>query len=281
MKILSLVDEHTGHNILYYRARDGLLNCIRLLVQGIYHQYQEDPDIYERNKPENVINHRGKCHEDWITCKYDARNDGTTALHQAAWEGYPDIARFLLENGAIADIDIIKSYRYAGDKGRTPVMFACSQNKVSSIEVLVEYGADVTRELEDKHDGTKRSCTWDAINHGSPDVLRYLVSNNITLHANELQHGKTMLTSIACCLGNSTYSIVQYILKNGGKIAIDNLDPRGHTALTSAAIKGYLDIVKVLVENGANITIKAEGYTALQWAEFAGHKDVEKYLGQL
>jgi uncharacterized protein len=49
---------------------------------------------------------------------------------------------------------------------------------------------------------------------------------------------------------------------------MNQTDDEGYSALQAAAENGYLDVVKLLVEKGANIAYKGE-YTALQLAEMA------------
>ena len=71
---------------------------------------------------------------------------------------------------------------------------------------------------------------------------------------------------------------VQAALANG--VDVNQADDEGYSALQAAAENGYLDVVKVLVENGADVTYKGE-YTALQLAEMAGHAEVIAYLQRL
>ena len=53
----------------------------------------------------------------------------------------------------------------------------------------------------------------------------------------------------------------------------------GHTALHAAAENGYLEVVRFLVENGADCSLKVDsGETALDLALMAGHTEVAEYL---
>ena len=53
----------------------------------------------------------------------------------------------------------------------------------------------------------------------------------------------------------------------------------GVTALIRAATRGYEDVAKVLVDAGANVDVKAEyDTTALMSAAYSGHADVVKVL---
>ncbi|CAK9253192.1 unnamed protein product, partial [Sphagnum jensenii] len=58
--------------------------------------------------------------------------------------------------------------------------------------------------------------------------------------------------------------------------AADNI---GDTPLHRAAEKGHLDVVKYLVEKGADVKAANKyGYTPLHWAASSGKLDIVKYL---
>lgn len=63
-------------------------------------------------------------------------------------------------------------------------------------------------------------------------------------------------------------------------IDVDNKDHRGLTPLNCAAIKGDLDLMKVLIEKGkANIEEQSpKGCTALMYASRGGNSNMVKYL---
>jgi len=65
--------------------------------------------------------------------------------------------------------------------------------------------------------------------------------------------------------------VVKFLVENGANIHANN-----DLALCWAAENGYLEIVKYLVENGANI--HANNDCALRWAAYKGHLEVVKYL---
>ncbi|RYH31352.1 hypothetical protein EON65_02915 [archaeon] len=61
---------------------------------------------------------------------------GLTALHCAAEKGCNDVIRFLVEEGC--DVDVRSAY------DNTPLMYACKENRESTIELLLELGAKPT-----------------------------------------------------------------------------------------------------------------------------------------
>lgn len=61
---------------------------------------------------------------------------------------------------------------------------------------------------------------------------------------------------------------------------MNSTDDEGYSALQAATENGYLDVVKLLVEKGANVDYKGE-YTALQLAEMAEQVEIIEYLKSL
>ena len=68
---------------------------------------------------------------------------------------------------------------------------------------------------------------------------------------------------------------VEKSLANGTDV--NSADDEGYSALHAAAENGYLDVVKLLVEKGADVQHKTQ-YTALELAEMAGHDDIVAYF---
>ncbi len=71
---------------------------------------------------------------------------------------------------------------------------------------------------------------------------------------------------------------VEKSLANG--VDVNQTDEEGYSALHAAAENGYLDVVRLLVEKGADVQHKTQ-YTALELAEMAGNEDVIIYLKSL
>lgn len=64
-----------------------------------------------------------------------------------------------------------------------------------------------------------------------------------------------------------------------GKVDVNAQDEWGKTALHMAAANGHDEIVKVLIDAGANVAVANEsGNTALHWACLMGHEQVTRLL---
>ncbi len=88
--------------------------------------------------------------------------------------------------------------------------------------------------------------------------------------------------ALALAAQNNQAEAVAALLSSGADPDRYN-PPGGHshcTALQSAIAEGHLETVKILVEAGADLSIKDIHHNApaLTWAEYSGHKDVLKYI---
>lgn len=71
---------------------------------------------------------------------------------------------------------------------------------------------------------------------------------------------------------------VEQLLAEG--IDPNQTDDEGYTALQAAAENDHLDVVKLLVSKGADISFKGQ-YTALELAEIAQNTQIVQYLKDL
>jgi len=74
-------------------------------------------------------------------------------------------------------------------------------------------------------------------------------------------------------------AIVKDLLAHRADPNIVPKDNSGLTALMAAAYRGHIDVIRVLLDHGADVSIKdQQGKTALLWAEAQGHADVAQVL---
>ncbi|KAI9134650.1 ankyrin repeat domain-containing protein [Acaryochloris sp. CCMEE 5410] len=80
-----------------------------------------------------------------------------------------------------------------------------------------------------------------------------------------------------CAAGEGFLGIVQLLIEAGADVNIRSSD--GLTPLMSAAAGGHLDVVRLLVESGADVQFETEDEeTALSCAEMNQHSQIVSYL---
>lgn len=114
---------------------------------------------------------------------------------------------------------------------------------------------------------------------GKLDMIKFLVESGMDININE---GVPKSATIAHAASEGEISIVEYLFDNGA--ILDVSDPN-RNPLFSAIYGGHLDIVKYLVQNGIDITVKYTGDTmkdmgAYEFAIERGQTEIAEYLKQ-
>ncbi len=191
---------------------------------------------------------------------------GYTALHYAACNDRFEVIDTLLARGA--DIS-------AKDKdGSAPLVMAVSCNKLASVEYLLKKGANINARasdgstalvmsvamLIDDHDSKRREIVIELLKKGANPNLTYA-------------QGFTPLMTAACA---GDPEIVKALLDYGAQV--NDQDAAGETALLQTVRCDHKDnpqaktdapeVMKVLLAQGADLTVKAEdGQTVLKLAK--------------
>jgi ankyrin repeat protein len=218
----------------------------------------------------------------------DAADDGTTALIMAAREGCLGPVAPLLAFGA--DVN------QTDDDGCTALISAVINNCHEIAATLLRSGADVNHFWDDStaldfwEDGEEDeemlclledagALTWDEVVVENNSLLRFSEDGDFLgfeyeLVASASEHDKEVALNYA--VENDNLSIVKCLLAAGVspsiRVCSDSL-------LCMASADGYIDIVRELLDAGADITEKDdEGLTALQVAAKEKHRDVVALL---
>ncbi|MEU0544913.1 ankyrin repeat domain-containing protein [Nocardia sp. NPDC005978] len=184
------------------------------------------------------------------------------ALLQAANDHDPAAVRAALTRGAQVDT------RDTG--GRTPLMLAVLSDDLSVAQVLLEFGAD-----PDAKDARGETPWVNTGVTGSVPMMEALLPFDPDLTLPNRFGGNALIP--AAEKGHLNY--VREVLRQTG-IDIDHVNDLGWTALLEAVYYGdggprYRDIVRVLVDNGADLTIRdANGRTAFDHAVRRGFTDI-------
>ncbi|KAJ7883308.1 ankyrin repeat-containing domain protein [Mycena leptocephala] len=156
------------------------------------------------------------------------------ALTIASRNGDCESLHFLLENG----VDVNLPAQNLGDHA---LAAALKENHIDTVRLLLENGVDV-----DKNAGaalTAACGSW----HCNIEIVQLLLKAGATVNIN----------SGAACASRSgnTEMIVGLLLKSGANVNSVNTDSTYGTALAAACEVGRLEIVRLLLANGADVRL--------------------------
>ncbi|CAH1775455.1 unnamed protein product [Owenia fusiformis] len=196
----------------------------------------------------------------------------TTALHEAARCGSVESCTLLIYGGAL--IDILERHNRV-----TPLLEACKHNHPGVVTLLLSLGANIHHFDKQYYSAIHHAATHPrgheciqvlldsglnvdyekgetalhaAVTAGNIDVVKFLISHGANMHSLEMD---------PCGLGvlhkaskNNNRSLVELLLESG--IDVNYIDAEGNTALHLACSKKHTDIALLLIEKGADFTIR-------------------------
>lgn len=182
-----------------------------------------------------------------------------TPLTEALEEENFEIAKFLLKAGA--DTSIPKYGEVS-----PPLMIAAEKGNLEMVKLLLEAGADVNQIAMSTGDFALAS----AAAGGHVDVFNYLapLTNSglrkeaeeilpIGIHTKELEeNADPLVKELSDLVFDKNLEGIKEIIKKG--VDVNGLDEIGNTALCSAAFGGNLEIVRALLEAGADPNLAPE-----------------------
>ena len=189
---------------------------------------------------------------------------GRTPLYRASFQGYLDIVSLLLNSKANID--------QANKNGATPLFVASQQNQIDAVQILLNNDADIYKA---HNDGT--TPAYAATEKGHEYVLRQLLNKGYKTDHKSFE-GLTILHGASSL---NHHAIVEMLLTefNAKDMIDDASNEYKFTPLTMAVShNGDLDMVKLLVEAGANKNKESYGKTPLRWALEKGKTQILEYL---
>ena len=184
------------------------------------------------------------------------RDDHWTPLHIASHFGDIEIVRLLLDHGADPEANA------EGDKGSKPLhqvsygKYRSQEDGVRVAQLLLEHGADIN---------TRRNDHWTPLHIASHfwniDIVRLLLNHGADPEANaEGDMGEKPLHQVSS--GNNRFQedgvrVAQLLLERGADVNTRRNDHQ--TPLHAASCFGNVEIVRLLLDHGADPEANAEG----------------------
>lgn len=180
----------------------------------------------------------------------DTEIENFSLLMMACAKGSRNIAELLVKNGV--------SINATNSAGYTALMFACAVGNFEIVKLLVENGAVI--EIKNADWGT---AVLIASENGFTEIAQFL--QNIVTQATQNVDVEAGSFMKACECGDIDF--VREALKHNKSLANARDRKGGDTALMKAACNGKKNVVKFLIENGADVNMKNYiGFTAIHWA---------------
>ncbi|XP_033224897.1 ankyrin repeat domain-containing protein 17-like isoform X3 [Belonocnema kinseyi] len=185
--------------------------------------------------------------------------------------------RSLVEACTDGDVGTVKKLLTEGrsvhettEEGESLLSLACSAGYYELAQVLLAMSANV----EDR--GIKGDCTplMEAASAGHADIVRLLIAHGADVNAQSTS-GNTPLM-YACAGGHE--EVVRALLDAGANVEDHN--ENGHTPLMEAASAGHVPVAKILLDHGAGINTHSNEFkeSALTLACYKGHLDMVRFL---
>ncbi len=225
-----------------------------------------------------------------------------TPLHRAANLGHMSVVQILLEAGADATAitwrgattiyeavfgsnypEIVKILEAAGadinrpsDDGLTPLMLAITRENYIMAEYLIERSANL-----DAADYDGETAFYKAVRAGNHDLVTLLLQRHVKYEKRPIAQSIVyQVDDFFKAVTQNDRTQVEQILATG-TVDIDRVYTRyERTALHQAALYGYFDLVKLLVEQGANIYAPNNHGRTPRELTLMSHDRIRNYLAE-
>ncbi|XP_071763948.1 fibronectin type 3 and ankyrin repeat domains 1 protein [Centroberyx gerrardi] len=187
---------------------------------------------------------------------------GFTPLMVAAMRGFYSLVDILVQNGAEVNMK--------NSSGKDSLMLACFCGHLDIVRYLRQSGALWTSR-------DKAGCTalhW-AVDGSHLPVIQHMIEDNCQVDVKESVSGWTPLMRVSAVTGNA--EVASLLLRAGADVNVRDRD--GKTPLMIAVLNNHEDLVKLLLENGADRLVKNEfGSSAKEMAKAFERKSIMQLL---
>ncbi|KAH0557197.1 hypothetical protein GP486_005013 [Trichoglossum hirsutum] len=180
-------------------------------------------------------------------------------LHTASAYSHATVAKLLLDAGA--EVNVVDS------RGISAMYFTCMAGSYKVTKILAEAGFDM---------GGDSQSNWPILTAAAMEGLVKTTRTLLEISVDTEVGRQESWTPLRYAALRGHVELCQALLENG---ANPNTPRGGDPILGESADRGSLEVVKLLVENGAVVdAIDDEGSTALQKASMRGHISIVTYL---
>ncbi len=184
--------------------------------------------------------------------------EGDTPLHISVYHDHLDIVKLLLTKGANPNL--------ANNNGVTPLHNAAFNSNLEIVKLLVDYGANINAENKDGIVALR-----DAVKNGHTKIVRFLLEKGANVNIQIIEDA-TPFNGQIHFVDNKNIKLL-----NKYKDAVTKR--KGWFILHYAVYTGNLEIVKLLLDHGANINvIDIYGVTPIYVAACKNYIEIIKLL---
>ncbi|KAI0384065.1 hypothetical protein F5Y04DRAFT_278062 [Hypomontagnella monticulosa] len=232
----------------------------------------------------------------------DAKDkEGRSPLYYAAYYGNLRVAKLLIDKKAKLNV--------TNQDGETALVAACKKHHEEVVLYLIKKGANVKLRSSfgtalqaislvgccrcaEAILGPYKNCRiaekggpfgtslHTAAYHGHSDLVKLLCTKRINIHETHSTYGSPITAAVSSY--NSVVDpapfidIVTELITHG--VNVNDRSGRAGPALRAAAYYGSSDLVRLLLDKGADIKVKGQMGTAYEAAEDCGHQEIKEIL---
>ena len=187
--------------------------------------------------------------------------DGFNALMEAVRTGNIEIAKLLIEHNS--DINI------KNKDGKNMIMIACEKGNEEMFNILIENNADINEKSS-----WGASALIYASEKGNINIMQYLIDNGIDVNGKADDNGDTPL--LWAVTGENPYEASKLLIENGANVNATNY---GGVAPATILAASTPKVVKLLKDNGADLDTKfLDYYPPIAIAAGTGNLEIVKAL---